>query len=76
VQLLGHESIRTTADVYWRGGDPEATAGLLAALDALAPVPVVAPDVVATGSQTSSRRGLRSPRKGGRSGNSGNGTAT
>ena len=75
-QLLGHESIRTTADVYGRGGDPEATAGLLAALDALAPVPAVAPDVVATGSRTSSRRGLRSPRKGGRSGNSGNGTAT
>jgi integrase len=41
-QLLGHESIRTTADVYGRGNDPAATAGLLEALealDALAPVP-------------------------------------
>jgi integrase len=35
-QLLGHESIRTTADVYGRGNDPAATAGLL---EALAPVP-------------------------------------
>jgi integrase len=38
-QLLGHESIRTTADVYGRGHDPAATAGLLETLDALAPVP-------------------------------------
>jgi len=38
-QLLGHESIRTTADVYGRGGDPAATAGLLDTLDALAPCP-------------------------------------
>src|SRR5215475_8248392 len=38
-QLLGHESIRTTADVYGRGHDPAATAGLLDTLDALAPVP-------------------------------------
>jgi integrase len=38
-QLLGHESIRTTADVYGRSNDPAATAGLLEALDALAPVP-------------------------------------
>lgn len=38
-QLLGHASIRTTADVYGRGGDPAATAGLLDALDALAPIP-------------------------------------
>jgi integrase len=75
-QLLGHESIRTTADVYGRGGDPEATAGLLAALDALAPVPAAAHDVVATGSQASSRRRLRGAPKRGRSGNSGNSTAT
>jgi len=38
-QLLGHESIRTTADVYGRSNDPAATAGLLEALDVLAPVP-------------------------------------
>jgi integrase len=38
-QLLGHESIRTTADVYGRGDDPAATAGLLDTLDALAPMP-------------------------------------
>jgi hypothetical protein len=75
-QLLGHESIRTTADVYGRGGDPEATAGLLAALDALAPVPVASGDVVATGSQTSSRRRFHKARNRGRSGNSGNGLAT
>jgi integrase len=42
-QLLGHESIRTTADVYGRGNDPAATAGLLEALDALAPVPTRPP---------------------------------
>src|SRR4029450_828113 len=33
-QLLGHASIRTTADVYGRGNDPAATAGLLDTLDA------------------------------------------
>jgi integrase len=38
-QLLGHESIRTTADVYGRGDNPAATAGLLDTLDALAPCP-------------------------------------
>jgi integrase len=38
-QWFGHESIRPTADVYGRGTDPAATAGLLEALDALAPVP-------------------------------------
>jgi integrase len=38
-QLLGHESIRTTADVYGRGNDPAVTAGLLETLEALAPLP-------------------------------------
>ena len=38
-QLLGHESIRTTADVYGRGNDPAVTAGLLEALETLAPLP-------------------------------------
>jgi len=38
-QLLGHESIRTTADVYGRSNDPAATDGLLDALDTLAPIP-------------------------------------
>jgi integrase len=52
-QLLGHESIRTTADVYGRGGDPAATAGLLDALDALAPIPTAA-------APTSPRRRRRS----------------
>jgi integrase len=42
-QLLGHESIRTTADVYGRGNDPAATAGLLEALDVLAPLPTPPP---------------------------------
>lgn len=37
-QLLGHESIRTTANVYGRGNDPAATAELLEALDMLAPL--------------------------------------
>src|SRR5215831_2738249 len=32
-QLLAHESIRTTADVYGRGHDPAVTAGLLEALE-------------------------------------------
>jgi integrase len=50
-QLLGHESIRTTADVYGRGGDPDATAGLLDTLDTLAPMPA-AP----AGLQTAIRR--------------------
>jgi hypothetical protein len=38
-QLLGHESIRTTADVYGLGNDPAVTAGLLEALETLAPLP-------------------------------------
>jgi integrase len=38
-QLLGHESIRTTADVYGRGNDPAVTAGLLETLETLAPLP-------------------------------------